>query len=135
MTSPVAALEMPLLELADKAVDWVKRHLPAGGQAELFMCRGRERGIEVREGRLETMQESQDQGVGLRVLQGGRMGFAYAAGLDLPILEHIFRQVIEQLPFIPPDEHRALPVPEAVSKEAQDLSPSMTITSKKRSGC
>lgn len=123
-TETVAA-ETPLLELADRGLEWVRRNLGPGADAELFLCRGRDRGLEVREGRLETLQESQDHGVGLRVLRGGRMGFAYAAGLEASALEHIFRQVSEQLPFIPPDENRALPAPQPPAGETKGLAASM----------
>lgn len=127
--SPAAAAETPLLEVADRFLDWMRSRLPTGAQAEIFLCRGRERGIEIREGRLETLQESMDEGVGLRVIKDGRMGFAYSAGLGAEGLARVLARVLEQLPFIQPNEHRALPAPAPVLEKTRALASSMTDTS------
>ncbi|MBI3549780.1 MAG: TldD/PmbA family protein [Elusimicrobia bacterium] len=121
MTAPA-----PLLETADKALGWIKARLPKGAEAELFLSRGEERSVEMRDGRMDTLQESQDEGIGLRVLSEGRMAFAFSAGLGSAGLEHVFRQVLDQLPFIPPDEHRALPSGESTAERVAAMAPSMS---------
>jgi PmbA protein len=49
--------------------------------AEAFFDREEELSIEVREGEVENLKVAQDAGLGVRVIQGGRLGYAYTTGL------------------------------------------------------
>ena len=69
---------MDLAELACSSLDWIRGQDP-GVEAELYLARGEERGIELREGRLDHIQHAASEGAGLRVLAGGRMGFAWSS--------------------------------------------------------
>lgn len=99
------------MDTAKKSLRWVQDRLPNGCEAEIYISRGRERGVEMRDGRLETLQESCDEGLGLRVLRAGRGGFAFAAGLNAENLGEVLRQALAQLPHLPADRHRAFPSP------------------------
>lgn len=119
LKAPAAA---SLETIADELLKRVRRRLPRGCEAELYLARGRERGIEMRDGRPETIQESCDEGVGLRVIRKGRTGFAYAAALSAKSLDAVMAQALAQLPHAPPDEYRVLAAPSAeTERQAPEL--------------
>ncbi|MFH1726403.1 MAG: TldD/PmbA family protein [Elusimicrobiota bacterium] len=99
-----------LLELADRGIAAIRKEAPDLG-AELYLYRGRDRGVELREGRLESIQESEETGMGLRLFNGRGMGFAFSGGLDGAMLSALCRRASEQLARLPADPHRVLPEP------------------------
>lgn len=101
--------EEALLAAATRALERARRRLPAGAEAEVYACRARERGVELRLGRLEGVEDNSDEGLGLRVLSEGRMAFAHAAGLCEDAVEPLVDQVLAQLPHLVPEGSRALP--------------------------
>lgn len=116
--TPVAALDADKLQaLGEQSLDWVRREAP-GVDAELYLSRVVDRGLELREGRLETLHESVEEGVGVRLIRDGRAGFAFCVGLELPQVQATVRRVLEQLPFLPPDPHKALPCGHGAADEA-----------------
>ncbi|MBP1762550.1 MAG: TldE protein, part of TldE/TldD proteolytic complex, partial [Firmicutes bacterium] len=57
-------------------------------EAEVFLLYNRELSIELRDERVETLKEAEEIGMGVRVLNQGRMGFAYSSDLSrVAILE------------------------------------------------
>ena len=59
------------------AEDLVKKCLDKGAdQAEVFIETGRNLSIEVRNGEVETVEQSEARGVGFRVFVQGRLGFS-----------------------------------------------------------
>ena len=50
-------------------------------QAEAFYDSERELSIEVREGQVENLKVAKDAGLGIRVIQNGRLGYAYTTEL------------------------------------------------------
>jgi len=119
-TAPIAAAS--LVEKADEYFRRLRRKLPRGCEAELYLAGGRERGIEMRDGRPETIHESCDEGVGLRLIRQGRMGFAYASGLGPKTLDTLLSQALAQQPHSPADPHRGLPAPaEPADEEPLEL--------------
>ncbi|MBI4056041.1 MAG: TldD/PmbA family protein [Elusimicrobia bacterium] len=105
--------------LALEAVGWMKRENPAL-QSEVYLVRGQERSLEVREGQLETLQDRQYFGGGVRVVQEGRMGFAYAADLSLDSIQELFRTVANQIHLLPKDSFRQLPYPDQKIQPGSD---------------
>lgn len=99
-----------LPELAERALEQVRGRDPGLG-AEVFLCRRRRRGLELREGRLEAFSASEEAGCGLRLEGGGRIAFASASGLGPESVEEAYRRAREQLPHLPADPHRVLPPP------------------------
>ena len=105
-----------LPEIAQRAVEWLQRqagpspNAPQSG-AEVYLYRGESRGFELRNGRVETRQQSSEAGMGLRIFEGGRMGFASAGGLEEDVLPRLYGLVRAQMAYLPPDEHRVLPSP------------------------
>lgn len=87
---------------AAEGLDWIRRRAP-GLRAELYVSREEDRGVELREGRLDAVLSSRAEGVGLRLLDGARMGFACAGGLDPETLPKLFSQAKAQLAYLEKD--------------------------------
>ncbi|MBI4678176.1 MAG: TldD/PmbA family protein [Elusimicrobia bacterium] len=112
----------PLLDLACESLDWIRKR-SGRVEAEVYLARGEERGIEMRNGALESIQSAGSEGVGLRVLDEGRMGFASAGGLDLRTIRGIFDKIAEQMPHLEPDDKAGFPPapgPSAQRPKARD---------------
>ncbi|MFA6318515.1 MAG: TldD/PmbA family protein [Elusimicrobiota bacterium] len=103
-------MKKPLLDLALESLEWIKKRAP-GVEAEVYLARGEERGIEMRNGLLESVQSAGSEGVGLRVLDQGRVGFASAGGVDRETIQGLFDRVSEQMPHLEPDDHAAFAAP------------------------
>ena len=99
----------PLRKLAERALAWLRSQDAAGVEAELYLSRSTERGVELRAGRLDGVQESSSEGAGLRLFSQGRMGFASAGGTGLETVQALYGKVRLQLPHLEPDPHKALP--------------------------
>jgi len=54
-----------------------------GIDAEVFLLHNRELSIEVVEGQVDTLKEAEEIGLGLRVIKGNRLGFAFTSDLSL----------------------------------------------------
>ncbi|MBI5200650.1 MAG: TldD/PmbA family protein [Elusimicrobia bacterium] len=91
-----------------RTLDFLKKAAP-DAQAEIYVSRVVDRGLELREGKLETLHESAEEGVGIRIIRGGRGGFAFCVGVESETIEAASRSLLEQLKFLPPDEHKVLP--------------------------
>lgn len=101
---------MSLQAAADEALERARRAAP-GLEVEVYLYRGEERGVELREGRPDGGQQSSETGIGLRVIQGGRTGFAYAGGRLQDAAEELAARARGQLARMEPDRHRRLPEP------------------------
>jgi PmbA protein len=97
-----------LQDLAREFLDWVRAR-DRGVEAEVYLARSDERGVEMREGNLDNVQQGSSEGAGLRVLRGGRMGFACAGGVTPEILKSLYSKVSEQIEHLEPDACRDLP--------------------------
>ncbi|MBE3588577.1 MAG: TldD/PmbA family protein [Thermoanaerobacteraceae bacterium] len=83
------------------------------GMAEAYLSAEKELTIEVRDGRVETMKLARDRGLGLRVVQDGRAGFAFTTDLSRAAVEEIVRQAMGNAASTAPDPYRVLPGPAA----------------------
>src|SRR5205823_14847823 len=54
----------------------------ADEQVEAFVAREREATVRVYEGEVEHLTSAQVEGVGVRLVKDGRLGFAYSGALD-----------------------------------------------------
>jgi PmbA protein len=103
-----------LKALAESALEWIRKQ-DSGLQAELYISRGEDRSLELREGRVDGVQQSSAAGAGLRLLAGERMAFASAGGLSLDAIQGLYRRAKAELPHVEPDSSRCLPLPLAAS--------------------
>lgn len=77
--------------------------------AEAFALYDRELSIEVVKGQVETLKEAEEMGLGLRVINQGRIGFAYTSDLSVAAIEDAVNNAIEISRFTSPDEFNLLP--------------------------
>ena len=78
---------------------------PASGeQIEAFVSRGGETEVRVYEGDVEHFVSAQSEGIGIRVIVGGRTGFAYAGTLDADAIADVLAQARDNVQFGTVDE-------------------------------
>lgn len=106
-----------LKTLAAESLAWITKKAP-GLEAELYLGRGEERGVELREGELDGLSHSSGEGAGLRLLAGERMGFASAGGADLATIQELFRKVSSQLTHLEADPAKAFAAPQPSPADA-----------------
>lgn len=85
-----------------------------GVEAETFFLHDRGLSIELADGKVETLKEAEEIGLGLRVINQGRMGFAYTSDLSDFAIQELIDDAISISAFTVADEYNVLParVPE-----------------------
>lgn len=107
-----------LQELAQAGLAWIKSQPGRGLEAELYLSRGEERGLERREGRPDGISQTSAEGAGLRIAAGGRLGFACAGGLSLEVIQNLFKNAVNQLGYVEPDACKTFPAPGPAAEDA-----------------
>ncbi len=93
----------------------------AGEQVEAFVSRDHEIDIRVYEGEVEHFVSAQSEGIGIRVIRGGRTGFAYAGTLDPSAIAEVLAEARDNVGFGTPDEWAGLAEPDGVEMVPQTL--------------
>ncbi len=106
-----------LVLLARRVVGWTG----LGEEVEVFATKGVETDVRAYDGEVESLSEAMSAGVGIRVLRGGRQGFAYAGTLDERVVERTFAEARDNASFATPDEHVDLASPDGVEPVWLDL--------------
>lgn len=106
-----------LLELATRVAGWA-RH---GEQVEAYVGRRSDTDVVVYDGGIESLSSATSEGVGIRVVAGGRQGFAYAGSLDVDVVEETLAEARDNAAFGTPDEHLGLAAPDGVAAADLDL--------------
>jgi len=109
--------EGELLELAQRVAGAARR----GEALEVFVSRGVETDIRAYEGEVESLSSASSAGVGIRVVIGGRQGFAYAGTLEESVLRQTLADARDNATFATPDEHVGLADPDGVAPSSLDL--------------
>lgn len=98
---------MSLLDLAADTLDACKR---VGGDAfEIYLQRHRHTSVEISDLAVETVEHSEDAGVGIRVLKDGRVGYAYSTNLEPGSLTELAQNAARNAALIGRDEASVLP--------------------------
>lgn len=111
------AISTSLQALADRVVALAA----PGEQLEAFVSRDRETDIRIYEGEVEHFVSAQTEGIGIRVIRGGRTGFAYAGTLDETSIAEVLAEARDNVAFGTPDEWAGLAEPDGVDVVAQSL--------------
>ncbi|HTJ73747.1 MAG TPA: TldD/PmbA family protein [Acidimicrobiales bacterium] len=106
-----------LLELAERVLDRAR----PGEQVEVFVGRSHHTEVKVFDGDIESLSSADTQGVGVRVIAGGRQGFAYAASLDDDIVTETLAEARDNATFGTIDEFLGLASPDGVEPVDLDL--------------
>jgi PmbA protein len=105
------------MQYEDLTQELVDRCLRQGADsAEVLLETGRQLSIEVRNGEMETIQESSSHGVGFRVFREGKMGFAHSNDLSDESLNEAIRSAVEFAGHMTPDDHNILPEDRGVTE-------------------
>ncbi|MDP8922060.1 MAG: TldD/PmbA family protein [Chloroflexota bacterium] len=118
MTVP-AREEQNALELC---ADVVARTRAAGAdEAEAYYLAERTTNVEVLEGRLDALTAAESRGIGLRVLIGGALAFAWASDLGAAGRAELADQATRLAREATPEPGRALPEPLPIPDRALDI--------------
>ena len=106
-----------LLDIADRLVAQAE----PGEQLEAFVSRGGDTEVRVYQGEVEHFVAAQAAGVGIRVINEGRTGFAYAGTLDEEAVAEVLAEARDNVQFGTVDEWAGLAEPDGVGVTDQEL--------------
>ncbi|HEX6394750.1 MAG TPA: TldD/PmbA family protein [Acidimicrobiales bacterium] len=99
-----------LLGLASRVAGWARD----GEQVEAYVARGHDTEVVVFEGEVESLSSAESAGIGIRVINGPRQGFAYAGSLDPEVVEETLAEARDNAGFATDDEFVGLASPDGV---------------------
>jgi PmbA protein len=106
-----------LAELAERVAGWSRD----GESVEVYVSRGTETEVQVYEGEVESLSSATSAGAGIRVVSGGRQGFAYSGALDEDVLVATLEEARSNAQFSSPEPWVGLPEPDGAEPVALDL--------------
>jgi len=92
-----------------------QRGQAAGVEAEAYIEIGAETQIKVSQGNVQQLSQAGSKGLGIRVIQDGRTGYAYTS--DFNDIDATWTAALELAQIADPDEYRTLPEPQPISAE------------------
>ncbi|MDD3271548.1 MAG: TldD/PmbA family protein [Syntrophomonadaceae bacterium] len=95
-----------LRNTGEKALELARKR---GVEAEAFLLQGRELSIEVIDGQVETLKEAEESGLGLRVINQGRLGFVFTSDLSDQAVKQVVEDAISISRYTEADPHNCLP--------------------------
>ncbi|MHB1974565.1 MAG: TldD/PmbA family protein, partial [Acidimicrobiales bacterium] len=107
-------------ELLDMAQRIVAAARP-GEQVEAYVSWHRETDIRAFGGDVESLSSAESAGVGVRVVTGGRQGFAYVGNLDANLAREALEDARDNAGFATPDEHVGLASPDGAAVAPLEL--------------
>jgi PmbA protein len=90
-------------------------------ELEVYVSRGVETDVRAYDGEVESLSSASSAGVGIRVVDNGRQGFAYAGSLDEVVIAETLAEARDNARFATPDEHVRLAVPDGVAAADLDV--------------
>ncbi len=99
-------MEQILRMVGEKTLDEARR---SGVEAEAFLMHAKELSIEIVEGRVETLKQADETGLGVRVIKEGRTGFAFTSDLSDKAVKNAVNDAINISVFTTQDEYQILP--------------------------
>lgn len=107
------------LELAQSVVQQAAE--ASGAEVEVIITDSSETEIRVDRGEVEKLAQASSRGMGVRVIDGGRTGYAYTSDLSPESVETTWRTALELAEVATPDEHRALPDPQPIPQDDLEI--------------
>jgi PmbA protein len=92
----------------------VKAAAAPGIEVEAYLTHETETQIKVRSGEVDQLLQSSSRGLGVRVIESGRTGYAYTSDFSEAGIERTWRTARELAEFATADPNRALPDPRPV---------------------
>jgi PmbA protein len=90
-------------------------------QVEAYVAHGVDTEVRAYEGDVESLSSAESQGVAVRVVSGGRMGFAWAGTLAPEVVSETLAEARDNARFATVDEHQGLAEPDGVDAAELDL--------------
>ena len=100
--------DVDLLELARRVAGAAR----AGEQVEAYAVRSRDVDVKVFGGEVESLAVAEIEGVGVRVIDGGRQGYAWSGSLDPEVVDETLADARDNAGFGSPDDAYALASPD-----------------------
>ncbi len=97
-----------LADLAARVAGWSRD----GENVEVYISRGTDTEVRVYDGEVESLSSATSAGAGIRVVSGGRQGFAYAGALDEAVLVETLEEARSNACFASPEPWVGLPEPD-----------------------
>ncbi|MEQ8236826.1 MAG: TldD/PmbA family protein [Syntrophomonadaceae bacterium] len=119
-------MEETLRKAGDIVLDRVNQQ---GLEGEVFLLHDRELNIEIRQGLVETLKQAEETGIGLRVFNAGRIGFAYSSDLSSPALQKLVDDAVSISAYTAADEYNILPQGKRVYPEVEVYDPELATAS------
>jgi len=91
-----------------------------GEQVEAYASRSQGVEVKVFGGEVESLASESIEGVGVRVVVGGRQGFAWAGSLEPDVVAETLAEARDNAGFGSPDEFLGLPGPDEAAEPASD---------------
>ncbi|HZX94118.1 MAG TPA: TldD/PmbA family protein [Myxococcales bacterium] len=98
---------MTLLSTCEQLVALARK--AGAAEAEAYAERTRDASVKVRDGEVEELQQASSKGIGLRVISGGRLGFAYGTDLGKDGLRELAAKALALAKGAAKDEANGLP--------------------------
>ncbi len=98
----------------------VERALP-GEELEVVCASSESTSIRVYEGEVESLTQAESHGIGVRVIIGGRQGFASAGTLDPVVVDQMLAEARDNAQFAETDPHAGVAQPDGVDAIDLDL--------------
>lgn len=86
-----------------------------GLTGEVFIIKGRELSIEVRNGEVETLKQAEESGMGIRIIDRGRLGFTFTTDLSPQAAEQAVGDAARQAGYSAGDKPYEIPDGQGVS--------------------
>lgn len=109
---------MDYLTLAHEAVQQAQA---AGVEAEAFIGVGHQTEIQVNNGQVERLSHAGIKGLGLRVFQDGKMGYAYTSDFVPERIAQTVKDAIALAAVATPDVYRSLPDPQPLADDDLEI--------------
>ncbi len=106
-----------LLALVERVAGWAGE----GEAVEAYVARSHHTEVRAYEGEVESLSSAETEGIGIRVIAGGRQGFAYAATLDEAIMAETLDEARDNATFGTVDPFAGLATPDGVAPADIDL--------------
>ena len=106
-----------LIDIATTVAGWADDH----EEVEAFVVHERETEVRAYRGDVESLTSAESRGIGVRVVVGGRQGYAYAGTLDDDALRETLAEARDNAAFAEHDEHNGVAVPDGCVTADLDL--------------
>lgn len=107
------------LELAQSVIQQAAQDSSA--EIEVIITESRATEIRVDRGEVEKLSQSDSRGMGVRVIEAGRTGYAYTSDFSDESINKTWRMALELAAVATPDEYRTLPEPQPIPDEDLEI--------------